>query len=90
MHKKMFFPLPWELQTPLSSSGTPNFLSTYLGIDSLLSPRDSQLHPQPSRTPDGAHQAEQLELTDALRMHGTSPLQLPPGGQVGLFGPERV
>ncbi|XP_027419912.1 uncharacterized protein LOC113906218 [Bos indicus x Bos taurus] len=61
-------------------SGTPNFLSTYLGIDSLLSPWDSQLHPQPSRTPDGAHQAEQLELTDALRMHGTSPLQLPPEG----------
>ena len=28
--------------------------------------------------------------TDALRTHGTSSLQLPPGGPVGLFGPERV
>ena len=34
---KSFRPLspPWEPQFPLSSLGTPDFLSTYLGIDSL-------------------------------------------------------
>ena len=32
----LFFPPPWEFQTSFSSSlGTPDFLSTYLGIDSL-------------------------------------------------------
>ena len=31
------FPPPWEFQTPISSSGTPDFLSTCLGIDSLSS-----------------------------------------------------
>ena len=34
--KKMYFFPPWELQTLLSSLGTPDFLSTYLGTDSLI------------------------------------------------------
>ena len=33
--KYLSFSPPWELQTPVSSSGTLDFLSTYLGIDSL-------------------------------------------------------
>ncbi|XDA81739.1 hypothetical protein R6Z07F_011670 [Ovis aries] len=68
------------LEAGATSLGTLEFLLTYLGTDSLLSPWDSQLHPQPLQTPDGAHQAEQLELTDALRTYGTSSLQLPPEG----------
>ena len=32
--KSLSFPTPWEFQTPLSL-GTSDFLSTYLGIDSL-------------------------------------------------------
>ena len=35
--------LPWEAQTPLSYLGTPDFLSTCLGIDSL-----NHCHPPPS------------------------------------------
>ena len=33
--KSLSFSAPWEPQTPLSSAGTPDFLSTHLGIDSL-------------------------------------------------------
>ena len=35
-NKSISFSPPWEFQTPLSSSGTPDFLSICLGIDSLI------------------------------------------------------
>ena len=36
--KPLSFSPPSQLQTPVSSSGTPDFLSTYLGIDSHMDP----------------------------------------------------